>query len=83
MKLQKLKLTQLNNVELRQDEMQHLIGAEACGCGCVGTSTTLDNGNANWTAGYSHSIGGENKLCGVWGQNSRWWKVNFSSSEDA
>ena len=34
MKLQRLKLTQVNNVELRQEEMKHLIGASACGCGC-------------------------------------------------
>ena len=31
MKLQRLKLTQVNNVELRQEEMKHLIGASACG----------------------------------------------------
>ena len=52
MKLQKLKLTQLNNVELRQDEMEHLIGATSCGCACKGPSTTIDNANANWKQEY-------------------------------
>ena len=69
MKLQRLKLTQVNNVELRQEEMKHLIGASACGCGCNGSSTTYTNENANWYAGYSQS-GGGNKVCGNWSDNS-------------
>lgn len=72
MKLTKLKLTQLNNVELRQDEMEHLIGAESCGCACKGPSTTIDNANANWYQGYSTSIGGGNKLCGTWWTDWEW-----------
>ena len=40
MKLQRLKLTQVNNVELRQEQMKQLIGASACGCRCNGSSTT-------------------------------------------
>ena len=79
MKLQKLKLTQLNNVALRQDEMEHLIGAESCGCGCHGPSGLLENGNANYFAGYSTSIGGDNKICAEQGEPN--WRVNHNSSE--
>lgn len=70
-KLQRLKLTQVNNVKLRQDEMTHLIGAQSCGCGCNGPSATYENANANWNAGYSQS-GGGNKVCGYWNDNSQW-----------
>ena len=83
MKLQKLKLTQLNNVELRQDEMEHLIGATSCGCACSGPSNTRDNGAANWERGIPYSKNGDNKVCGTWGQQSIWWKVNHNSSQDA
>lgn len=71
MKLQRLKLTQVNNVKLRQDEMTHLIGAQSCGCGCNGPSSTISNANTNWNAGYSEFSGG-NKLCGYWNNNSAW-----------
>lgn len=63
MKLQRLKLTQVNNVELSQEEMKHLIGAISCGCACKGSSTTDNNYEANWKSGYSTSIGGGNKRC--------------------
>lgn len=63
MNLKKLKVTQLNNVELRQNEMSHLIGAQSCGCGCHDSSNTNDNYSANWYKGYSTSIGGGNKRC--------------------
>lgn len=79
MKLQKLKLTQLNNVALRQDEMEHLIGAESCGCACYGPSGLLENGNGNYYKGYSTSIGGGNKICAE--QGEKYWRVNYNSSE--
>lgn len=67
MKLSKLKLTQLNNVELRKKEMGHLIGGQTCGCGCHGSSSTDANYSANWYADYSTSIGGGNKRCATTG----------------
>ena len=75
MKLSKLKLTQLNNVELRKEEMGHLVGAESCGCGCNETSTTYTNANANWNKGYSQSSGG-NKKCASWNVDTE-WKAHF------
>lgn len=74
-KLQRLKLTQVNNVKLRQDEMTHLIGAQSCGCGCHGYSNTDDNYSANWNKGYSTSIGGDNKRCASLGD--QFSKDNF------
>lgn len=74
MKLKKLKLTQLNNVELQKDELQHLIGAESCGCGCHGSSSTNANGLANWNSGYSQSAGG-NVQCANW--SDQYWSNNF------
>lgn len=74
MKLKKLKLTQLNNVELREDEMKHLIGAESCGCGCNGSSSAQSNATFNWNAGYSQSSGGNN-YCASWGDQA--WETRF------
>lgn len=76
MKLQRLKLTQVNNVELRQDEMTHLIGATSCGCACKGEYSTQTNGAANWNKGYT-SIGGGNKVCGTWGVTGAIWDSNL------
>lgn len=74
MKLKKLKLTQLNNVELRENEMKHLIGAESCGCGCNGSSSAQSNATANWNKGYSESAGG-NHYCASWGDQA--WEAKF------
>lgn len=79
MKLRKLKLTQLNNVALRQDEMEHLIGAESCGCGCHGPSSTENNALANFYEGYSTSIGGGNKMCAEHG--APYWTINHNGSD--
>lgn len=72
--LGKLKLTQLNSVELRKNEMGQLVGGESCGCGCNGSSSTDNNANANWNSGYSISGGGATQ-CASWGQSS--WGSNF------
>lgn len=74
--VKKMKLTQLNNVEMRQNEMQYLIGAKSCGCGCHGSSNTHDNYSANWYKGYSTSIGGGNKRCASTGDEFS--KDNFN-----
>ena len=68
-KLSKLKLNQLSKADLEKREMSQLIGGTACGCGCLGTSDTIDNSEANWTAGYAYSVGGDEKRCAEWGDD--------------
>lgn len=75
MKLSRLKLTQLNSVELREKEMGQLVGGRSCGCGCHGYSSTHENYSANWYGGYSTSIGGDNKRCASTGD--AYYKDNF------
>lgn len=72
--LSKLKLTQINHVELREKEMNQLKGGESCGCGCHYTSSDFTNGNTNWNYGYSQSSGG-NKQCASWGDIK--WSEKF------
>ena len=55
MKLNKLKLTQLNNVELQKNEMKYLIGASSCGCNCTDSLPTANSANTNLNKGYTSS----------------------------
>ena len=72
-KISKIKLTQLSKAELEKREQQQLLGGcgECCGCGCNGPSSTKDNAEYNWNAGYSQSYSGE-KWCACWNDNSHW-----------
>lgn len=66
-KLQRIKLTRLENSELQEREMKNLVGGQSCGCGChymgsLGGSTTQDNLTANQKYGY-FSYGGDTGCC--------------------
>lgn len=55
--LKKIKLTQLNKVELDMREQNRLLGGyKCCICGCQGPSGTTDNFNANINGGASGLI---------------------------
>ena len=69
MKIDVLKLDQLDKVAMGERELSQLTGGNCCGCGCNGPSSTTDNANANWNYGYSQSAGGE-KQCACWGSGS-------------
>ena len=69
MKIERLKLDQLDKSELKKREMGQLIGGTCCGCGCNGSSSLNDNYTANYYYGYSQSSGG-NKVCAGWGDQS-------------
>lgn len=59
-KLNSIKLTQLNEQELSNREMNHLLGGapgDCCLCGCQGPSSTDDNMKANNLNGYSSGGG--------------------------
>lgn len=75
--LSQIKLTEINDVQLKLQEMNLLLGGESCGCGCHGSSTKLTNGNTNWNYGYSQSSGG-NVLCASW--DFPIWDDDFNSS---
>lgn len=56
--LKKLKLNALSQSELEKRSMGEIVGGYNCSCGCMGTSSTEDNKNANikngqTTPGYS------------------------------
>lgn len=72
--LKRLNLVHINDVELKEKEMNRLFGGESCGCGCHQTSSQKDNGNSNWSYGYSQSSGG-NVQCATWGDKK--WSTNF------
>ena len=66
--LNRLKLSQLNDAELEQRQMDALRGGYNCGCGCnswpdLGGSPIDINYNANVKGGYTQSYGG-NQACG-------------------
>lgn len=50
--LKKLKLTQLGQQELAERQMAQVRGGQYCGCMCAGSSSTANNGSAN----YDHEI---------------------------
>ena len=53
----RLKITQLNKVELSKREQNHLVGGEnCCICGCLGPSSSFDNSGANYIGGASSLI---------------------------
>lgn len=53
-KLSKIKLNQLNKAELSEREMNRLLGGEnCCICGCRGSSSNGQNGQANTQGGTS------------------------------
>lgn len=57
MKIKRFKLNALSGEQLRQKEMNAIIGGDTCGCGCLyagrsGGSSTADNQNANYKKGY-------------------------------
>lgn len=53
-KVNKVKLTQLNEVQLSERELNRLLGGERCClCGCQGPSGSVDNYNANINGGSS------------------------------
>lgn len=53
--MKSLKMNSLSKNALEAREMKDLVGAgPACGCGCRGTSSTIDNGTAN-NAGGKHT----------------------------
>lgn len=55
--LKKIKLTQLNKVELDSREQNRLLGgARCCLCGCNGSSSTGSNSGANNQGGASGLI---------------------------
>lgn len=57
-KLLKIKLNQLNKVELSERELNRLLGGEnCCTCGCV-TSSSVDNNNANYNGNLYSPSGG-------------------------
>ncbi len=64
----KIKLNQLNKVELNEKEMNRLLGGDnCCICGCVLGS---DHIQATLTNGYANNAGGESGLFspgGGWG----------------
>lgn len=72
--LKRLNLVHINDVELKEKEMNRLFGGESCGCGCNQTSSTYTNGRVNWNYGYSQSSGG-NKICASWGEDT--WGTKF------
>ena len=66
--LNRLKLSQLNDAELEQRQMDALRGGYNCGCGCnswneTGVGTVSENYRANLKVGYGQSYGG-NVVCG-------------------
>ncbi len=59
-KLCKLKLAQLNKIELSEKELNQLLGGEnCCICGCRGESSSWDNRDANIIGGVSGLIPGD------------------------
>lgn len=76
----RIKLVQLSRTELRNKEMNHLLGGaedKCCGCG-YGT----DNRNANSSAGYSHSSGSITGDCWRWvdNKNGGWHPAKHETS---
>lgn len=56
MKLNKIKLHELSDVELNEREMRNILGGYSCGCNYAGTpggSSTEDNRDANAQYGYT------------------------------
>jgi natural product precursor len=56
MKLNKIKLHELSDVELNEREMRNILGGYSCGCnyaGQPGGSSTSENGEANKKYGYT------------------------------
>lgn len=74
MNLKKLKLAQINHVGLRQNEMEHLIGAESCQCACKGSVSTQDTGQSN----FSGEIPQQDKTCSTWGET--FWRANLDAT---
>ena len=57
--LKKLRLSSLSKSELQAREMNKLLGGEnCCICGCTGPSSTVDNGNSNYSGGQYTPGGG-------------------------
>jgi len=60
-KLEKLKLNQISKAEMGKREMNFISGGtdddNSCNCGCGGSSTTMDNRDANAVYGYQDSPG--------------------------
>ena len=65
MEMQRLKINQLCKVSLKKRELNQLLGAGCCQCGCNGPSTTNDNFQANYNYGYTQTLGDE-KMCCCW-----------------
>jgi natural product precursor len=57
--LKKISLVNLSKNELQKKELNKLLGGKGCCiCGCRGTSSAYDNGNANVAGGYKPADGG-------------------------
>lgn len=65
-KIEKLKLNRLADFDLSKRDMKALAGGGCCCvCGCRGSSSSWDNGNANVAGGYTPSdgYGGTGSAC--------------------
>jgi natural product precursor len=72
--IKSLKLNQISKAELKNREMNFLMGGDCkqCACGCS-VASTHTNGGANATYGYTYTEGwegGGNDTCACYGNSS-------------
>jgi natural product precursor len=54
--MKSIKLNKLAKNAMKEKEMNTIKGGQHCYCACVGSSSIVANGSANWTHGYK-SVG--------------------------